>query len=392
MKYNFTFPDYNGKSIVNLMSSISNGFGKKHDYVELFDLDSNELKKFKNVVLVVIDGMGYNFLKNQKDSFLLSNLKSQMTSTFLSTTACANTAFCVGYPPQQHGLTGWDINLKEVGAVTTILPFIPMYVGPNLIDSGFKMSQIMDIKSFHEGFKGDCFTVTAKEYVMDFGFTDYVSSKTKIIPTEGYKDVLKKLNSLIKKKSTKRRFIHAYIYELDGSAHKNGINSKEVKKIFLDLDKKIKSLAKSIKGTNTKLIIVADHGFVDISRSTEVWLEDIPGLEECLTIPLSGEPRVRNCFVRPSKVKQFKKIVKTKMKDYCWCFKGEQIIKDNLYGLGEPNKRLFDRVGDYVLIMKKNYTLKNKLANYKKHKKAHLGGHGGVTDNEMLVPLITIDC
>jgi len=81
------------------MSSISNSFGKKHDYRELNLLDSKELKKFKNVVLIVIDGLGYNYLKKQENSFLLNNLKTSLTSTFLSTTACANTSFSVGYPP-----------------------------------------------------------------------------------------------------------------------------------------------------------------------------------------------------------------------------------------------------------------------------------------------------
>jgi len=115
-------------------------------------------------------------------------------------------------------------------------------------------------------------------------------------------------------------------------------------------------------------------------------------LKECLTIPLAGESRVRDCFVRPRKVKEFEKIVKSKLSKYCWSYKGEQLIKDNFYGLGKPNKKLIDRVGDYVLIMKENYTLRDKLSNYNKSKKFHKSVHGGVTSGEMLVPLIIIDC
>lgn len=113
--YKFTLPNYKDNNIVNLMSSISNSFGKKHQYEKLRSLGSEELDNFKNVVLVVIDGLGYNYLKKQNDSFLLKHLASKLTTTFLSTTACANTVFQVGYPPQQHALTGWTINLKEVG-------------------------------------------------------------------------------------------------------------------------------------------------------------------------------------------------------------------------------------------------------------------------------------
>ncbi len=391
MKYEFTLPDYNGNSIVNLMSSISNSFGKRHIYPELASLNSEYLRKFKNVVLIVVDGLGYNYLKKQRKSFLLENLKSKMTSTFLATTACANTSFSVGYPPQQHALTSWDINLKEVGAITTILPFIPIYGGDSLSKYGFKMDQIMDIESFHKGFNGKCFTLIDKK-LSNTPFTKYVSKHTEIIPTKSYKNIFTKLRELIKKRSSRRRFIHAYIPELDSLAHEKGINSKKVKNIFLDLDKRMERLFKSIKGTNTIMIVTSDHGFIDSSPDKEILVDDITGLRECLTIPLTGESRVRYCFVRPSKVRDFEKIVKNKMSKYCWCFKGERLIKDNFYGLGKPNKKLIDRVGDYVLIMKENYVLKDRLANYKKPKKFCRGIHGGVSDNEMFVPLVLMDC
>ena len=113
--YKFTLPNYKENNIVNLMSSISSSFGKKHQYKQLESLGSEKLNNFENVVLIVIDGLGYNYLKKQKNSFLFKHLHSKLTTTFLSTTACANTVFQVGYPPQQHALTGWTINLKEVG-------------------------------------------------------------------------------------------------------------------------------------------------------------------------------------------------------------------------------------------------------------------------------------
>jgi len=371
------------------MSSISNSFGKKHDYRELNLLDSKELKKFKNVVLIVIDGLGYNYLKKQENSFLLNNLKTSLTSTFLSTTACANTSFSVGYPPQQHALTGWDINLKEIGAITTILPFMPMFGGESLVNSEFEMNQIMNIQSFHKGFMADCFTLIDKK-ISNSSFTNYVSKDTKIISTSSYKNTFIKLKKLINTKSKKRRFIHVYIHELDGVMHEEGLNNKKVKNIFQELNNLIEKLSKSIK--DTKLIVVADHGLINTTKDKEIYIENIKGLKECLTIPLAGESRVRDCFVRPRKVKEFEKIVKSKLSKYCWSYKGEQLIKDNFYGLGKPNKKLIDRVGDYVLIMKENYTLRDKLSNYNKSKKFHKSVHGGVTSGEMLVPLIIIDC
>lgn len=383
-------PDYKGKSIVNLMSSISNNFGKKHDYKELNCLSSSELKKFKNVVLIVVDGLGYNYLVKQGDSFLLDNVRSSITSTFLSTTACANTTFSVGYPAQQHALTAWNVNLKEVGAIVTVLPFHTRFKGGTLTKYGFDIDQIMDVPDFHKDFNADCFTLIDKKLV-DSSFTRYVSGDTKMIPTSSYKNAFRKLRRLIKKKSNNRKFIHLYMWEFDSLTHENGVNSEIVKDLFFDLDKRFKKLIKSIKGTNTAVIIVSDHGLIDCPEKSKLEVEYIKGMKECLTIPLTGESRVRNCYVRPSKVKDFEKIVKNKLSRYCWCFKGEKLIKDYLFGLGRPNKRLFDRIGDYVLIMKKNYALKDKLSNDTKSGSHNIAKHGGVSSDEMLIPLIFID-
>ena len=389
--YEFKLPNYKEDNIVNLMSSISSSFGNKHNYNELKSVSAKELYDFENIILIVIDGLGYNYLERQTDSFLFKNVHSKLTTTFLSTTACANTAFLVGYPPQQHALTGWTINLKEVGGITEILPFDTKFGGKTISKDKFSFGEIMDIDSFHKGFEGDCFTVIEKQKSTR-DFIKHVAKETKILPVETYQDIFTKLSDLVATKSKKRRFIHAYMDEFDSIQHRHGVDDKKSNKLFADIDDRIKTLSESIKGSNTKLIIVSDHGLVNVPKESEIWVEDIIGLQECLTIPMTGEPRVRDCFVRPGKVKEFETIVAEQMSSFCWSFKGEQLINDNFYGLGTPNNKLFDRVGDYVLIMKENYILRDKLTGYEQDKESEKASHGAFSDEEMLVPLIVLDC
>ena len=49
-------------------------------------------------------------------------------------------------------------------------------------------------------------------------------------------------------------------------------------------------------------------------------------------------------------------------------------------------KRLYERTGDYVLVMKKSYIIKDFLPNEKTD--FQKGNHGGLSEDEMLVPLI----
>src|SRR3989344_4941128 len=106
MKSKFCLPNYKNGSVVNLMSSIGRAFGWKSEYGELKNLTSKEIKKYKNVVLIIVDGLGYEYLMKQERSFLKENLRGKMTSVFLPTTTSALTSILTGVAPQQHAFTG----------------------------------------------------------------------------------------------------------------------------------------------------------------------------------------------------------------------------------------------------------------------------------------------
>jgi len=42
--------------------------------------------------------------------------------------------------------------------------------------------------------------------------------------------------------------------------------------------------------------------------------------------------------------------------------------------------------------MKENYVLRDKLANHEHQEKSEQASHGAFSDDEMLIPLITINC
>ena len=63
-------PNYKNGSIVNLMASLANALGGKSRYNPLKGLNEEDLAG-KSIILIVLDGLGYNFLqKYGKNSFL----------------------------------------------------------------------------------------------------------------------------------------------------------------------------------------------------------------------------------------------------------------------------------------------------------------------------------
>ena len=120
----FEPPSYEGDNIVNLMASILSATGGRSQYAELHCLDTQRLTNAQNIVLLVIDGLGFEFLQScSAGDAMRAHLKSSMTSVFPPTTASAVTTYLTGLAPRQHGLTGWFMYFKELDTVTTVLPF-----------------------------------------------------------------------------------------------------------------------------------------------------------------------------------------------------------------------------------------------------------------------------
>ena len=116
-------PDYQHSSLVNLMSRLAREFGANDQAYAAFEHEAlAPLTDYQHIVLLIIDGMGARYLARQT-GYLHAHQCAELTSVFPTTTASAITTFMTGLAPQQHGLTGWFTYLKELGAVTAVLPF-----------------------------------------------------------------------------------------------------------------------------------------------------------------------------------------------------------------------------------------------------------------------------
>jgi len=377
-------PNYKNGSIVNLMSSIRKLLGGNSKYMPLEDFHISK----KNIILIVIDGLGYEYLiKHGKDSFLYKNLKRKITSVFPSTTVSALTAFSTGLATQQHALTGWFMYLKEVGMISTILPFTSRSGDLQLSKGKIQYKDIYNEKSFFDNLKVSSFSIKHKDYIHS-EYSRLVDKGAKQFSFSSLNGFFKQINKALYSNNN-RKFILAYWDKLDSLCHDNGTSSQSAIKHFKKLDKKIESLAKASKNNNTAIIVTADHGLIDTKKNRVIELKNHPQFVETLSMPLCGEPRCVYCYVKPHKVNQFESYVKSVFKKSCEMHKSNDLIKNNYFGLFEPNKKLQERVGDYVLIMKENYIMKDLILGQKKN--IHVGNHGGLSKEELFVPLVIIE-
>ena len=117
-------PNYLGGSLVNLVASIVAARGGNALHPGLKNLRHEELHAARNVVLLVIDGLGDNYLTRRGAGGALARARrAAITSVFPSTTAAAITTSYTGCTPLEHGLTGWFTYFGEAGCVAAALPF-----------------------------------------------------------------------------------------------------------------------------------------------------------------------------------------------------------------------------------------------------------------------------
>lgn len=93
------FPDYTN-SILNLIGSILKYYNVDTKFDGINELNKELEKKYKNVVLIILDGLGNKILSNiSPNGFFIKNYKKKITSVYPSTTAAAMTTYYSGKPP-----------------------------------------------------------------------------------------------------------------------------------------------------------------------------------------------------------------------------------------------------------------------------------------------------
>lgn len=380
-------PDYTGNSIVNLMQSIATACGSPlATYPQLAALPAAQLAEARHTVLLVIDGLGQHTLASHP---ICPNLQRHaigtMTSVFPSTTASAITTFMTGLAPAQHGLTGWHMHLEEIDQTLSILPLTPRCEAPKISPEALP-AQLFAHASLFQQLDRECWTLAPKS-IAGSPFNAWHSRGARSMAYETMPDMFSRLGKLLREEKTPR-YIYAYYPDLDTHSHRYGTGSKQAQQTLAALDAVFGEFLRDAQGSDSWLIATADHGFIDSPAERVISLDDHPQLAALLTRPLCGERRAAYGYVSASQRPAFESYVQQKLGHCVDLRRSGDLIAAGWFGPPPYHPRLASRVGDYTLVMKDNWTIKDWLPGEKRY--AMLGVHGGVSRDEMIVPLIAL--
>ena len=379
-------PDYQGHSIVNLMSAIVTGSGgKATHYPGLTHPLLDDMRRYRHVVLLIVDGLGYDYLLHQgRGTLLAEQISCRLTSVFPSTTAAAITSFHTGLAPQQHGLTGWHVYFRELGCVLAVLPGIPRHGGVPLGKSGVPVGRFFGHRPVFDRMPVKSHVVSpARIARSDFNLAH--RGKAELESFETLDDFFTLLQRIVRGRHSGAGFTLAYWPELDHISHESGCQSASALSHLRQFDAAYRAFLDAVRGTDTLVLVTADHGFLDTSPAHTVDLADHPELTRSLVLPLCGERRLAYCYVKPKQTGAFEQYVRTRLGHCIELADSQQLLAEGYFGTGKPHPHLHERIGDYTLIMKENWVVVERLPYEKGYQQT--GVHGGVSAAEMYVPL-----
>lgn len=382
MKNNdIVFPNYD-KSILNLVNSILKSYNVKTKYKGINILDKYLENEYKNVVLIILDGMGEHILnKVSPNGFFKFNQKDVITSVYPSTTTAAITTYYSGKPPIETGWIAMSQYFKEYGRAIEMLRERDSYTGETLQNARMDVYNLVKYETIYDQIEKA--SPEVKAYEINPGYCKSRSKRN--INADDIDVMCDHIESICKNKD--KNFILTYCDNPDGLLHKYGCDSIEVKKYILNIEAKIKELYEKIKGTDSLVIISADHGHKYIEKVYNNL--NLTDLQDCLIMPPSLESRVPTFWVKEDKKEDFERIFKQKFDKEFLLYTKKEFLENNMLGYGDKHPKIDDFIGDYIALAIGSSIIK--LGTYfGKEKTNKKSTHCGLTKEEMEVPLIII--
>lgn len=339
-------------------------------------------KKYKNIIFLILDGMGEHNLNNiSKDGYFNRHKIDCLTSVYPSTTTAAITAYYSGKVPYETGWIAWSQYFKEYGRAIDMFSHKESYMGEEIKNNLDIFKSIMEYESIYE--KIEAVNPNIKAFEIEPEYAERRAKRS--IDADNLDELISSIKDIVTIPGEK--FILAYCDNPDGLFHEYGTDSKEVKNFLLNAENKIKELKESLP-EDTLIIISADHGHKNIDKNYT--LLDYPEILECLIMPPTLESRCLTFWVKKDMKKTFEKRFNKQFDKEFWLMTKEDFLDNYKFlGSGDKHSKIDDFIGDYVALSVSGSMIRLETF-LKEGKPIKKSTHCGLTKEEMEVPLIVI--
>jgi predicted AlkP superfamily pyrophosphatase or phosphodiesterase len=400
----FVSPAYHGQCISNLPDTFANLLAIKTSQPlsnqNFYDFAKSS--NIENVLFLLLDGFGFNSIQFVKQNFGFPSfekleLDSQilpLTSVFPSTTSTATTTIHTGLTPQEHGIIGYTMYMNEIGAITQMLDLGPVFSRKSLFELGFDPAKFVGKRTLHERFaeSGVQSNLYINKYIVGSGLSQVTNRGANVFPVLTAPDLFVGVRRNLESFSKGPAFHFAYYASPDQIAHARSPFSQEyaaeVESIFYAINNELREKLDAEIAKKTILMISADHGLCHIDEHDIIDIAKHQELLSMLKVPPTGDSRCLILHAKSEeKISEIEDYFANRFKGIFHLLRSKDALNQGLFGLGEVKEQVHDRIGDLIAVPKTDNAVDN--SNVQPRNEYVPGRHGGLSSNEMIVPLVT---
>lgn len=398
----FVPPDYAGRGLLNVAATVLDvlGLHDASDPPPLADLDPKLRDGARNVVVVLVDGLGWDQLHRLRARLELPFIGRlmdpgsgaqvlQATTVFPSTTTAAITTMNTARTPQEHGNVAYFTWLEEFGAVAQMLRWGPgeRRRGSFFDDARNDPRAHVKVPSIHararergartyavepEIFRAEAMT---RMHAAEADFRGYLLPSTLSV----------RLGELLDERpwGEAPAYVYAYWAGVDTAAHWHGPGSREEAAEAASLDQALSRAFATRRQGDTLVLLTADHGHALVDPDHLIDLEGDAELRALLRNPLAGEPRC--VFLHTDRPEDVKRHLEQRYPGAFALFDRDELVNAGVFGRGDVTL-VRQRVGEVCAFVRADRGAT--IVRVDGQTVLHRGSHGGMSPDEMRIPVL----
>ena len=363
-------------------------------------------RRYDAVTLFLIDGFGWRFFeKFQQTPFLKCVAREgtveKLTSQFPSTTAAHITTIHTGQPVGEHGIFEWNYYEPALDAV--IAPLLFSFAGTverdTLKQVDVSPKSIYPRHTIYNSLANHAVKANIFQH-REYTPSTYSNAMFKGAQVFGYKTLPEGLVNLGEAlaKAVPPAYSYLYFEKIDAVSHDYGPDAAQTTaeiRSFLLIMEHIFKAAIHQKG-KTLFLLTADHGQVEVDPHTTIYINTDPrfaGVTDFLRTDRSGNPIVPggSCrdfflYIKPGMLEEAQAFLASRLEGRAEVCKVVAMIEDGWFG-PQVSPAFRERAGDLIILPYRGES----VWWYEKDKffQRYFGHHGGLTPQEMEIPLLT---
>ncbi|GAA1413889.1 alkaline phosphatase family protein [Glutamicibacter uratoxydans] len=369
-------PDYGVSTLSEVLPSAAHALG-----VPGFE-NPLGLEATKRVVVILIDGLGWNQLKSHigHAPFLRSHFGAaqKIGTGFPSTTATSLSSLATGVAPGVHGMVGYDVVDPVRRRVVNQLGGWPGDLDPYLWQQQPTVFEQVAEHGIHVG------TVSISQFAHS-ALTKAALRGPKFVAAQQATARSRAAAEIFAKH--RNALVYVYFNELDKAGHKFGVDSEQWRGTLEELDYVVKNLVSKLP-EQTTVLITGDHGMVDIPASQRIDYSTQPELIDSVELT-SGEPRGVQLTFSPEASDATRQAVREAWQQAygskAWVLSRDEAIEMGYFG--SISDKHAQRLGDLMILAAEPIALYDGRR-VKPMAFEMVGQHGSLTAAERYVPLI----